>query len=253
MTAKQFISPFFVVALLCGASQAFGHSDLISQSKQLTADELHLLTERQQSIVPISSFAAAGDLKKLRSALDQGLNAGLTVNEIKEVLTQLYAYAGFPRSLNALGLFMEVVADRKDRGVKTVVGDVPSMPIPKGDELLKVGTLNQTQLLGAPVTGALFEFAPAIDEYLKTHLFGDIFARNNLPWVDREIATLAALAAMSGVEPQLKAHVGISMNVGLTLKQLQHLAKVLANQVSQHASQQMNQALEHYSEQQSNN
>ncbi|KJS29540.1 MAG: hypothetical protein VR64_20520 [Desulfatitalea sp. BRH_c12] len=40
-------------------------------------------------------------------ALNQGLDAGLTVNEIKEILVQLYAYAGFPRSLNAIGTFMD--------------------------------------------------------------------------------------------------------------------------------------------------
>jgi alkylhydroperoxidase/carboxymuconolactone decarboxylase family protein YurZ len=53
----------------------------------------------------------------------------------------------------------------------------------------------------------LFEFAPALDEYLKTHLFGDIFGRDNLDWPSRELATVAALAAMPGVEPQLQADV----------------------------------------------
>ena len=79
---------------------------------------------------------------------------------------------------------------------------------------------NQTKLSGAPVKGALFEFAPAIDEYLKTHLFGDIFARDNLDWQSREIATVAALAAMPGVESQLQAHIRIGMNVGLSAAQL---------------------------------
>ena len=62
--------------------------------------------------------------------------------------------------------------------------------MPTGKELLALGSANQTQLSGAPVKGPLFGFAPAIDEYLKTHLFGDIFGRDNLDWQSRELAPL---------------------------------------------------------------
>lgn len=33
----------------------------------------------------------------------------ITINEIKEVLVQMYAYCGFPRSLNGINTFMTVV------------------------------------------------------------------------------------------------------------------------------------------------
>ena len=81
------------------------------------------------------------------------------------------------------------------------------------------------------MTGPLFDFAPAIDEYLKTHLFGDIFARSNLDWQSRELATLGILAALPGVESQLQSHMRISMNTGLTAGQLQQVAQILASQV----------------------
>lgn len=74
----------------------------------------------------------------------------------------------------------------------------------------------------------MFDFSPAIDEYLKAHLFGAMFARDNLDWQSRELATVGALAALSGVESQLQSHVGFSMNVGLTNAQLRQLADVLA-------------------------
>ncbi len=77
--------------------------------------------------------------------------------------------------------------------------------------------------------GPLFEFALAIDEFLKIHLFGDIFARDNLDWQSRELATVGALAAMSGVESQLQAHIRISVNVGLTAAQLRQVAQVLTD------------------------
>ena len=184
------------------------------------------LSQKQQSIAPITAATATGDMTKLNSAISRGLDAGLSVSDAKEILVQMYAYSGFPRSLNALGELMRVLEDRKNRGIQDAPGQNPG-PIPTGEALLEAGAVNQTKLSGGPVKGALFDFAPAIDEFLKTHLFGDIFARDNLDWQSRELATVGALAALDGVESQLRSHIRISMNVGLTANQLRQLADVL--------------------------
>lgn len=202
------------------------------------------LSARQQAITPIAAFAAVGDMTRLGPALSLGLDAGLTVSEVREILVQVYAYAGFPRSLNALGELMKLLETRKQRGIQDVMGRAPSRPIPKGDALLASGTANQTRLSGGPVKGALFDFSPAIDEYLKTHLFGDIFERDNLDWQSRELATVSMLAAMSGVESQLQAHMRISMNVGLTTGQLHALTQVLVERVDADAAARASAALE---------
>jgi 4-carboxymuconolactone decarboxylase len=186
------------------------------------------LSATQRAIAPIAAATAVGDIPQLNTALNQGLDTGLTVSDAKEVLVQLYAYAGFPRSLNALGELMKVVEARKQQGLQDAPGRSPSTRLPTGKELLALGTANQTRLSGAPVRGPLFEFAPQVDEYLKTHLFGDIFGRDNLDWQSREVATVSALAAMPGVESQLQSHIRISLNVGLTGAQLRQLADVLA-------------------------
>lgn len=197
----------------------------------------------QQALLPIAALAAMGDLPRLATALERGLDAGLTISEIREILVQLYAYAGFPRSLNALGQFMKVLETRRQRGVVDEPGKAPSQPIPRGEALLQAGTANQRRLIGAPVTGELFEFAPAIDEYLKTHLFGDIFSRDNLDWPSRELATVSMLAALSGTDPQLQAHLKISRNVGLTTNQLQQLATILSDQVDMQTGARVSKAL----------
>lgn len=59
------------------------------------------LSAKQLAIVPIASLSAAGELGKLKTAINRGLNAGLTVGEIKEAFTHQYAYAGFPRAQKA--------------------------------------------------------------------------------------------------------------------------------------------------------
>ena len=193
------------------------------------------LSAKQQAIGPIAAFAATGDMPRLHAALDQGLDAGLSVGDCKEILVQLYAYAGFPRSLNALNELIRVLAQREQRGIVDKPGS-DSGPVPVGAELLAAGTANQTKLVGAPVSGPLFDFAPAIDRYLKTHLFGDIFARTNFDWQSRELATVATLAAMTGVESQLQSHVAISMNVGIGERQLRQFIDTLAMRVDADAA-----------------
>jgi alkylhydroperoxidase/carboxymuconolactone decarboxylase family protein YurZ len=186
-----------------------------------------VLSVRQQAIPPIAAFMASSNMLKLDIALNQGLDAGLTVNEVKEILVQLYAYIGFPRSLNALTALMKVTEARKQRGINDVQGKEPTQPIPVGEALRQLGTDNQTKISGAPVKGPVFEFAPVINQFLQSHLFGDIFARDNLDWQSRELATVGALAATPGVEAQLLSHIRASLRVGLTREQLHQVVQVL--------------------------
>lgn len=201
------------------------------------------LSARQQAIVPIAAFAVAGQIAPLNQALERGLEAGLTISDIREVLVQLYAYAGFPRSLNALAELMKVLAARQQRGIEDVEGPAPSHPAPQGAALLATGTANQTMLVGRPVAGPVLAFAPSIDEFLKTHLFGDIFERDNLDWPSREIATAAMLSALPGAESQLQSHLSISLNIGLHADQLQQLVQILAEQVDVATAQRAREAL----------
>ena len=205
---------------------AFAYEGAAMNVKSNTGSTTELDT-RQQAIIPISASAAAGNMDSLRGALNQGLDAGLSLAEVREILVQVYAYAGFPRSLNALSELMKVAEARRQSGIQDEAGREPGKPIPKGDALLAAGTANQTKLVGGPVSGPLFDFAPQANEFLRTHLFGDIFERDNLDWRSRELATVSMLAAMSGVEPQLQSHIGISMNIGVRPEQLSSLADVL--------------------------
>ena len=75
------------------------------------------LNQKEKSLVKISSYTAQGKTGELKNALNEGLDAGLTLNEINEELVQLYAYCGFPKSLNGIAAFMEVVKERKDKGI----------------------------------------------------------------------------------------------------------------------------------------
>ena len=200
------------------------------------------LSARQKRIVPIAAFTASGDLDNLKTALNEGLNAGLTVNEIKEVLVQMYAYAGFPRSLNGIGTFMGVLDERKQKGFKDEMGREAS-PLPANKSSIELGTEIQTRIAGRPVTGPMYAFAPAIDQFLKGHLFGDIFGRDVLDFQSREIATISALANMAGVNSQLQSHFNIGLNVGLTEAQMRSLISVLEARVGKKEADNANELL----------
>lgn len=200
------------------------------------------LNAKQESIVTIAAFTAKGDLRKLKTALYEGLDAGLTINEIKEILVQLYAYAGFPRSLNAINTFIGVLEERDQKGLKDKPGKEPS-PMPANKSSVELGTEVQTRLIGAPATGKYITFAPAIDQFLKGHLFGDIFGRDNLDFQSREIATISALASIEGVNPQLQSHFSIGFNAGLTEAQMRSLISVLQAKVGKKEADNANEIL----------
>lgn len=201
------------------------------------------LSPRQRAIPLMAAFTAISDMPRLGMALNQGLDAGMTVSEAKEVLVQLYAYAGFPRSLNALGELLKVVELRKQRGVQDAPGHDPSRAVSTGRELALVGQANQTEISGGPVQGPVFEFAPIINQFLQAHLFGDIFERDNLDWRSRELATVGALAATPGAENQLRSHMRASLRVGLTASQLRQLSQALAQEVGPEVAARANDAL----------
>ncbi len=192
--------------------------------------EMNNLSFNQKQAAAMSAIAcyeAQGDQASLATAINEGFDAGLTANQIKEALSQLYAYTGFPRSLNALGTLQKVLEQRNAEGKITEEG-VEASPMPSNYNALEQGTEVQTKLSGQPFD---YKFCPAEDYYLKAHLFGDIFARDNLTHADRELVTVSALAGLEGVEPQLAAHVRGARNMGLTDAQLLAIPKVLQERV----------------------
>lgn len=209
--------------------------------------ESESLSVKQQTIPLIAVFMATSDMPKLHAVLDQALDARMTISEAKEILVQLYAYLGFPKSLNALGELLKVVEARKLRGIRDDPGREPRQAALTGDQLIAAGIANQTKISGGPVKNAVTDFAPVINQFLQAHLFGDIFERDNLDWQSRELATVGALAATPGVEAQLRSHMRASMRVGLSAAQLRQLSQVLTErgdaQAGQRASDALTQAL----------
>ncbi len=203
------------------------------------------LSPKQQSIVAISAFTANGDLEKLKTALNEGLDAGLTVNAIKEILVQMYAYTGFPRSLNGINTFRAVMEERQKKGIKDEVGKEPTPPPPDMNKD-EYGARVRAKLSGSdviPPPSGYQLFVPVIDKFLKEHLFADIFARDVLDYQSRELVTISALSSMTGTAGQLRFHLGAAMNTGLTEAQMKDFISILNTKVGQKEAESANQVL----------
>ena len=81
---------------------------------------------------------------------------------------------------------------------------------------------------GQNVVAALADIAPDFATYLIEFPFGDIYSRPGLSPRDREIATIAALAAMGNAAPQLKVHIEAGLNVGLTRDEVTEILMQMA-------------------------
>lgn len=193
--------------------------------------ETKTLSKRQIALAVCAKLEAQGNMEQLKSAIAKALDDGVSVNELKEAFSQLYAYTGFPRSLNATNLLKKVIEERKARGIEDDEGDRWQKPAlwDKAKEALAKGSEVQTQLGGGKPFN--FDFCPQTDYYLKAHLFGDIFAGNALSHSDRELVTVAALLGLKGVEPQLEAHKHGAVNMGNTKQQIEELCKYLTRNV----------------------
>ena len=196
-------------------------------SARVTMD--NLLSNKEKSIISIAALTAKGDLSRLQKEIATGLESGLTINQIKEIQVHSYAYCGFPRSIRGLQTLMQVVDERKSKGIQDPVGNDAT---PIKDSLSKydrgritLGKLtNSNQTRPSAGYGA---FAPVIDIFLKEHLFADIFDRDVLTYAEREWATISVISSIGNAEPMLKSHYGICLNLGISSEKLYAFTEII--------------------------
>lgn len=191
------------------------------------------MDKKQQHIAEIAALTGKGDLKKLKPALAAGLDDGMTVNEIKEIMVHTYAYCGFPRALRGLQTFVAVLGERKANGTEDEPGREAS-PIADTRTKYERGRDILATISGVPADAPKADYAvlaPEIEVFLKEHLFADLFERDVMSYAEREIATVSVLAAIGGVEPMMRSHMNIALNVGITPDQLRNLLSIVEKQI----------------------
>ncbi|MGF1910875.1 carboxymuconolactone decarboxylase family protein [Vibrio kasasachensis] len=76
---------------------------------------------------------------------------------------------------------------------------------------------------GHQVIESLQDICPDLARFIIEYPFGDIYTRSALDLKSREIATVAALAALGNCQPQLKVHLNAALNVGCSEEELKEV------------------------------
>ena len=192
------------------------------------------MDSKRQHITEVAALTGKGDLDKLKIVLIDGLNDGMAVSELKEVMVHAYAYCGFPRALRGLQTLVAVLDERKAKGIEDDWGRKAS---PITDTLSKYerGRDILVEISGIPADAPKADYAilaPEIEVFLKEHLFADLFERDVLTYAERELTTVAVIASLGkGVEPMLKGHMGIALNVGITPDELRSVLAIVEKNI----------------------
>ena len=196
--------------------------------------ELKHISPRQRYIIDVS-IATALSWKNpdgLKAALTDALDAGLSINELNEEIVHLYCYVGFAPSCRATIILMNLIDERCACGIHDEQGREAS-PVNEDESKYSRGEKLQMFCAGATaeqLRSGFFGFNPLLDKCLKEHLFADIFARDLLSPVEREMITVSALASIE--EPMVESHFGGALNVGVTVEQLHELLRVVGGKTS---------------------
>ncbi len=169
------------------------------------------LTHKEREMITVVSLATMQTLPQLKAHINAALNVENTPLEIREAIYQCAPFIGFPKTLNAIGVFNEVA---KERNIKLPLENTGTTT----DENRHLKGLEiQQKLYGDEVKKAMAklpaEYKNVVPDTLTDFCFGDFYTRKVLDVKQRELLSLVILTAM-GAEKQIEAHVVGAMRAG---------------------------------------
>lgn len=169
------------------------------------------LDNKERELITVAALATMQTLPQLKAHVGAALNVGNSPLAIRETIYQCAPFIGFPRTLNAIGVFNEVV---QERNIKLPLENAGTTT--DGNRHEK-GLAIQTNLYGNEVKKAMAslpgEYKDIVPDTLTDFCFGDFYTRRGLTIKQRELLSLVILTAL-GAEKQLKAHVVGALKAG---------------------------------------
>jgi len=160
------------------------------------------LSQRDRSLVVISTLIATNKPAQLRGHLGRALDNGVTPTEASGVLTHLALYSGWPNAVSALEVYDAVYTARTiDFAALQAVGPA------------------RAPAFDGPPTAQIARVAPKFAGLTQNVVYDDLWRRSDLTVRDRSLVTIAALAAM-GEADQLPPYLHRAVAAGLTQAQI---------------------------------
>lgn len=188
---------------------AFGYGDVFTRPG---------LDPVLRQTVTIAALTALGNAApQLTFHIEAGLNAGLSAEEILEIIYVTTVFAGFPAGLNAIATAREVFT-AKHITVTPPTAHAPSDTDRRQRGLTAVDASSRNA--GQHVLDALADIAPDMAAFILDFSYGDVISRNVLTAAQKELAMIAAATARGTMAPQLAVHVKAARQVGVSREQL---------------------------------
>ena len=169
------------------------------------------LTIKEREMITCICLTTIQALPQLKAHINGALNVGNTPLEIREAIYTCFNFIGFPRTLNALEVFNNVMKERKI-----------SLPLENGktikdEERLSKGKEIQASVFGNALDKMLENVPGKIGEktaqFITETYFGDTFTRKFLDHKTRELINVVTLIAL-GNTAILKPHIVSAIKFG---------------------------------------
>ena len=161
--------------------------DLLNQVLYAETWTREELSQRDRSMITVAVGTALYASSEIRYHMGRALDNGVTQEEIREIITHVTFYSGFPTGVNASRVAAEVFEAR-----------------------------------GLPMDDSRFPGAPYLDELITGMLYGETWTREQLSERDRSLATIAVTLANYQTD-QLRVHLNRGLDNGLTTEEISEL------------------------------
>lgn len=179
-----------------------------------TVGELSMQT---REMLTVTSLTVQQTLPQLKAHINAALNIGVTPIELREVIYQCAPFIGFPKTLNAIGVFNKVL---KERGIETPLEACGTV---NEDNRFEKGAKIQQPLYGDEIAKAMEglpdDMGREVARFLTEFYFGDICTRKGLDIKTRELLTIGILTTNCNVD-QLRSHIKGAIKAGNTKEEV---------------------------------
>ncbi len=177
--------------------------------------EVGELDIKTRELLTVTTLTALQTLPQLKAHINGALNAGNNPIEIREAIYQCAPFIGFPKTLNAIAVFNEVI---KEKGLE---GELKSTATTTEIDRFKKGQKIQNPLYGDEIKEN-FKNLPDnmgtdVARFLTEVCFGDYYTREGLELKTRELLTIAILTTTKNIDT-LKSHIKGNLKAGNSIE-----------------------------------
>ncbi len=170
---------------------------------------------KTRELLTVTSLTVMQTLPQLKAHINGALNAGNSPIEIRETIYQCAPFIGFPKTLNAIAVFNEVI---KERGLEKELKDTTTV---KESERFKKGFEIQNPMYVDEIVqnmkGLPEDMGADVARFLTEVCFGDFYTREGLDIKTRELMTIAILTT-TGNAGVLKSHIKGNLKAGNSIE-----------------------------------